>query len=247
MIHQRITVATMPVNSQPSSEPLFSEAKRGYELPNSMLCKTAIVERLPFALNYATRLESGDHAVLFYDNLVAAAEYFCAFVEEGIRRRELTCFTGLEPRLYRGLFEQVGIRVAELENCGYLRNLPPEDNDEVGQTTESGFAGNNGSRFNNRLVRTANGVQFVHVHGPDQQDGSPRDIMETERGAHNFPSLQTISICCYDATLVLEDAPAHIFTQLLKTHNHCFFQGIAMRTSKLLGPQANALYPKVSA
>jgi len=208
----------------PSDRLLWNDTYEHDTQAAKTLCRTTVVENLPYALNYAANLAPQDHAVLFYDNLVAATEYFCAFLEEGIRRQEVTCFTGLEPKRYSALFEQVGIRVSELESCGYLRNL---STDEL---------------FSHDLRR----ARFIHVHGsPARQNSTLQEIMENERKLHRFYSLPTPSICCYDAKRVVADAPAELLIELLKLHNHCFFQGIAMQTSKLIDPQRNAIYPKL--
>jgi hypothetical protein len=203
------------------------------------------VERLPFALHYVTNLQPRDHAVLFYDNLVAAAEYFCAFIEEGIRRQEVTCITGLEPRKYRALFEQVGIRVEELENGGYLRHLSASEfYDGPEQPIWNHSGGHIDAPLRCDLFPGRN--RFIHIHGPRcQRDDMSQEIMENERRYHRSDALPMISICCYDAKLVLEDAPTDVFTELLKGHNHCFFQGIAMQTSMLIGGQRDTVYPKV--
>jgi hypothetical protein len=218
----------MANSPQPPSDRLFWEPTYGHDVyVSTKICRTTVVERLPYSLNYAANLAPQDCAVLFYDNLVAAAECFCAFIEEGIRRQEVTCFTGLEPKRYSALFEQVGIRVAELENCGYLRNL---STDELYGTPE-------------RDLRRA---RFVHIHGSrTPQNSTLLETMEHERKTHRFYSLPTPSICCYDAERVVADAPAELLIELLKIHDHCFFQGVAMQTSKLIGPQRNAIYPKL--
>ena len=213
----------------------------------TMLCKAAVVERLPFALTYAANLEPPDRAVLFYDNLVVAAEYFCAFIEEGIRRQELTCFTGLEPTRYHALFEQVGIKVEQLENCGYLRNLSTDEfSHEIEQLNDDNAERNGDDPLRFGLDDPPKGIRFVHIQKPrGQQNNLLHDIMENERRAHELASLPTTSICCYDAELVLEDTPPECFKELLKVHDHCFFQGIAMRSNRLLNLETEAVYPKL--
>jgi hypothetical protein len=175
--------------------------------------------------------------------MVVAAEYFCAFIEEGIKRQEVTCITGLEHKRYRGLFEQVGIRVAELENCGYLRNISNDRfHNGVSELNWNGSARNVDDLLRGGLDGNSSLIRFIHIQGPSsQQDDMLQSIMERERRTHRFRSLATISICCYDAKPVLEEAPPDVFTELLKTHNHCFFQGIAMQTSRLLGPKRNKI------
>ena len=228
----------------------------GKELPNILpgrdpaetriVSKAAFVERLPFTLTYAANLEPRDRAILFYDNLVVAAEYFCAFIEEGIRRQEATYFTGLEPRRYQKLFEQVGIRVAELENCGYLRNLTTDISTELHQFNGSVFDRKSDDPLLTDLEANPRGVRFVHIQGRrGPQNTSAQELMEKERKAHKLSSFPTTSICCYDAKLVLEDAPSECFKELLKTHDHCVFQGIAMQTSRLLSLQTDTVYPKL--
>jgi len=211
-------------------EPIYAQDV----LASARLTKVALVDRLPFALDYAASLQLRDHAVLFYDNLVVAAEYLCAFIEEGIRRQETTCFTGLEPERYRGLFEQVGINTRELENCGFLRNL----------SSEQFYNESEGSHWNGvktAFDRNPHRARFIHIQSPTtvHEDDVFRCLMKNEQRTHNLSLLPTTSICCYDAKLVLMDAPRDVFTGLLKTHNHCFFQGIAMETSKLIGLQRN--------
>ena len=238
----------MPINRQSQPEKPLSDILRGEQTSDCMmLCKAAFVERLPFALTYAANLEPRDRAVLFYDNLVVAAEYFCAFIEEGIRRREVTCFTGLEPTRYRRLFEQVGIKVAELENCGYLRNLSTGDfYNEMKQSKGNGSGRNRDDALRTGLHDNVTRIRFVHIQKPrGQQNGSLQDLMENERRAHKLSSFPTTSICCYDVELVLDDAPSEFFRELLRAHDHCFFQGIAMPTSRLLALKPNAVYPKL--
>jgi hypothetical protein len=209
-------------------------------------CRTTVVENLPYALNYAANLAPQDHAVLFYDNLVAATEYFCAFLEEGIRRQEVTCFTGLESKRCSALFEQVGISVAELENCGYLRNLSTDDLYSTTEQSAWNDSGNANDTNSTGLNHDSPRARFIHIHGSlTQQNSTPHEIMENERKVHRFCSLLTTSICCYDAKRVVANSPAELLIELLKLHNHCFFQGIAMQTSKLIDPQRNAIYPKL--
>jgi hypothetical protein len=238
----------MPINTETPPEKPHSEFLRGDETPRSpTLCEAAFVERLPFALTYAANLEPPDRAVLFYDNLVVAAEYFCAFIEEGIRRKELTCLTGLDHTRYRALFEQVGIRVEELENCGYLRNLPSDDlYDQTEQLNGEGPRRNSDDPLRTSLEDAPKGIRFIHIQKPsDHSVNSLQDLIENERRTHKLFSFPTTSICCYDTKLVLEDTPSEFFNELLKAHDHCLFQGIAMPTSKLLALQRNAVYPKL--
>jgi len=238
----------MAANPEPFPERAHSELPSNEPLSYfPMLCEAAFVERLPFALTYTANLEPNDHAVLFYDNLVVAAEYLCAFIEEGIRRQEVTCFTGLEPTRYRTLFEQVGIRVAELETCGYLRNLSTDDfYHEMEQLND-----NAPERNCDKLLRVGpdvspGGIRFIHVQeSRSKENNLVKALMERERRTHKLASFPTTSICCYDAKPVLEEASSDCFKELLKAHNHCFFQGIAMPTSRLLGLQTNAVYPKI--
>jgi hypothetical protein len=237
----------MPTRSEFETEKTLSEILSGDERSGSkVFAKGAFVERLPLALTYAANLEPQDSAVLFYDNLVVAAEYFCAFIEEGIRRHEVTCLTGLEPLRYHRLFEQVGIRVEELENSGYLRNLSA--NDLLNATEPFNTNVSRGARddpLSTGLDDEPTGIRFLHVQSPrGQQKNSLEDVMETERRAHRLSSFPTTSICCYDARLVL-DTPSNFFKNLLEAHDHCLFQGLAMPTSKLLDLRRSPVYPRL--
>jgi len=216
-----------------------------YSSDTTIVSKSAFVERLPFALTYAASLQPQESAVLFYDNLVVAAEYFCAFIEEGIKCQEVTCFIGLEPTRYKKLFEQVGIRVAELENCGYIRNLSIDAlSTELDQFNGNLLGRNSVDPLDTGMDDSPGGIRFVHIHESRGQNNSPQELMKKEREAHKFSSFPTTSMCCYDAKLVLEDTPSEFFRDLLEAHDHCFFQGVAMPTSKLLGLQ-KTVYPKL--
>lgn len=213
----------------------------------SRFCNTVLVERLPFSLTYTANLQRRDRAVLFYDNLVVAAEYFCAFIEEGIRRQEVTCLTGLEPARYHALFEQIGIKVAELENCGYLRNLTTDDSHkELEQFERSLTSVDSDDPLRTGLEDGPAGIRLIHIQNPrGQQKTSLEELSEVEHRTHGLFSFPNTSICCYDTKLVLEDAPPSFFKEALKTHDHCVFQGIAMPTSKLLSSLTNQIYPKI--
>ncbi len=89
--------------------------------------RVTFVERLPQALSYAANLDRGDHAILIYDNLVVAAEYFSAYIEEGINRQESTCFVAPSRLRYEQLLDHAGVEVASLENNGYLRYFAIQD------------------------------------------------------------------------------------------------------------------------
>ena len=83
---------------------------RGEPVAEFVSGRSSFVEPLPYSLSYASNLKRGDHIVLFYDNLVVAAEYLCAFIDAAIKRNQPTCFVGLSRRQYETVFEQVGMR-----------------------------------------------------------------------------------------------------------------------------------------
>ena len=238
----------MPFDTQRLSEKPLSEIL-GQTLPTrpNLRATKALVEKLPFALTYTANLEPRDRAILFYDNLSAAAEYFCAFIEEGIRRQETTCLTGLDPSRYQALFDQVGVKVAELENCGYLRNLTTNNlHEELEQINRNRASIETDDPIRTRLENEPNGIRFIHIQTPpNNQDTSIETLRENERRTHRLSSVPTTSICCYDAKLALQDTPSDFFKETLRTHDHCLFQGAAMPTSKLLGLETNSVYPKL--
>jgi hypothetical protein len=204
--------------------------------PTSVACResTTLVDRLPQALVYCANLEHGDHAVLFYDNLAIAAEYFCAYVEEGIYREETTCFICPSRKLYQTLFEQAGISVTSLENCGYLTHLSLED--MYSRDVEPG---------KNRMVHSfqnylreamssvAGGIRFIHLVQQIPEYIPAKDVLEFEQSIGALSPYPMSILCCYDARVVLEERP-QLFPELVKAHGHCIFQGAAMPTSTLL-------------
>lgn len=193
---------------------------------------SAFIQKLPQALSYVAELESGSHAILFYDNLVAAAEYLCAFVEEGIHRRETTSFIGLTPERYKALFDQVGLSTNMLENCGYL--VHPSIEEVYG---DNGASAGKKTQINyETLLRTnieceCQGTRFILLNEYPLQSTSFRELMDFERWLNKRSS--TTVLCCYDAKQVLEETYYNLFTELLKTHGHCIFQGFAMPTATI--------------
>jgi len=203
----------------------------------------AFIERLPQALSYAANLDVGDHAILFYDNLVVAAEYFSAYIEEGINRHETTCITGLPRDRYEKLFSQLGIKVATLENCGYLRHIEihgmREDHkpfqNKVRQAVESLLRAN--------LERKYQEKRLIILSDWPTDNVSAQELIEFEKWLSTSPYPASV-ICGYGATEAANEANSNMFARLLKNHRHCIFQGIGMPTRILLGDHLSA-YPKL--
>ena len=207
---------------------------RGHE--TSLLAQTgrshaAFVQRLPQALSYVTELESGAHAILFYDNLVAAAEYLCAFIEAGIHRQQTTSFLGLSTERYETLFDQVGINTAMLENCGYLRHLSINQSTSNERGSEKNGQLNIETLLGRDIESNYQGTRVILLNEDPLSDVTFRELMEFERQL-NAPN-PAIVLCCYDARQVLDEAYYNLFTELLGTHGHCLFQGIAMPTNMI--------------
>ena len=205
----------------------------------------AFIERLPQALSYAANLDVGDHAILFYDNLVVAAEYFCAYIEEGIKRRETTYVTGLPRDRYEKLFIQLGIKVAVLENCGYLRHIEIRNTPEHRQPIESRLRRTIESLLRANLETEYRGKRFIILHQWPQDHTCAQELVEFEKWLSTIPHPASV-ICCYDARGVIDEANSNFFTRLLKVHGHCLFQGIGMPTNILLGDRLSP-YPKLEA
>jgi hypothetical protein len=190
------------------------------------------VQKLPQALSYVAELESGSHAILFYDNLVAAAEYLCAFIEEGIRRRQSTSFLGLTHKRYEALFDQVGISTNMLENCGYLHHpsieeISGENERPVGKKTEINYE----TLLRTNMESECQGTRFILLNEYPLQTTSFRELMDFERWLNKRASATVL--CCYDARQVFEETYYNLFAELLKTHGHCVFQGLAMPTATI--------------
>jgi hypothetical protein len=209
------------------------DTSRGFVSSNN---EVAFVERLPQALSYAANLRRGDHAILFYDNLVVAAEYFCAYICEGINRAETTCFIGLPREHYQRLFEQVGVRVVQLENCGYLSHFSIQDFYLENQRLNKNKALLNIEKLlRNSKESDGKAIRLIHIQKSLMEgDGPFRDLIEFEHWLKTLSPYPVSMICAYDAKMLVDDAPAKLFTDLLRAHGHCLFQGIAMPTSALL-------------
>ena len=233
--NQRTIVENGESVSQPNGSktlPLFETNRR----------HVAFVQRLPQALSYVAELESGAHAILFYDNLVAAAEYLCVFIEEGTRQQQATIFVGLSTERYETLFDQVGISVAMLETSGYLRHiptggLPKKDQLQLESQTRVSLE----ALLRRDLESNLQTTRFILLNEHPLANTSFRDLMQFERW------LSTVNpatvLCCYDAREVLDEAFYNLFPELLKAHGHCLFQGIAMPTNTITGDRLNN-YPE---
>ncbi|HUK27265.1 MAG TPA: MEDS domain-containing protein [Candidatus Acidoferrales bacterium] len=196
----------------------------------------AVLQELPFALTYAANLKEKDHAVLFYDNLAAAAEYICAYVEAGINRRQATFFVGLDRVHYEALFDQVGIKSKELENAGYLKHVTTEE-----------FCIENGVFSNDKMLQNieeflsiekesgSKSARFVIMGSNIQELLTSSQLIEFEEAVGKFSQYPLSILCCHDSrrSIMHETAPS-LFHQLLKSHDHCLFQGIAMPTKGML-------------
>jgi hypothetical protein len=195
---------------------------------------TIFVDRLPFSLAYLTDLESGNHIVLFYDNLVVAAEYFCAYVEEAIHQQEPTCFVGLPRELYERLFEQVGVRVRILENCGFIKHLSIKDYClEDGVFSKPKMLQSIENFLTISKQSNSRGARFIILSGSLLDYISAEELKECERAMDKRPSLTVSAMCSYDVRKLLETNPA-LFSEVMKAHGHCLFQAIAMPTSTLI-------------
>jgi len=218
---------------------LGAQETQALSLLESDRTHAAFVQRLPQALSYVSELEAGAHAVLFYDNLAAAAEYICAFIEEGTRRQQTTVFLGLSKERYETLFEQVGIDTAMLETCGYLRHISNQDScsREQIQILKRRHM-NLEALLRNDLESNCQGARFILLNEYPLSDNTFRDLMKFERWLNTLgPS--TV-LCCYDARQVLDEAYYNLFPELLKAHGHCLFQGIAMPTHTITGDKTIA-------
>jgi hypothetical protein len=210
--------------------------------------RVAFVERLPQALSYAANLDRGDHAILIYDNLVVAAEYFSAYIEEGINRQESTCFVGPSRERYVQLLDQAGVQVATLENNGYLRYFAFQDFCVEGTRPSKEMA----LRNIEALVRTSKekecrGMRFILLSGSSQEGDFPsQSVIEFERWLNTLSAYPMSTLCCYEARDTLHGPRPDLFLELLKAHGHCLFQGTAMPTSMLVGIKLNPLYPKMA-
>jgi len=195
---------------------------------------TAFVQKLPQALSYVTELDAGAHAILFYDNLVAAGEYLCAFIEEGIRRQQTTVFLGLSTERYVTLFDQIGVNVATLENCGYLRHLSTRENPlrEESRLEEKQQL-NLEVLLRSDIESNCQGARFILLNEYPLCDVSFRELMGFERWLNTRGS--STALCCYNARQVLDQTYYNLFIELLKAHGHCLFQGIALPTNMITG------------
>ncbi len=209
--------------------------------------RVAFVERLPQALSYAANLDRGDHAILIYDSLAVAAEYFSAYIEEGVNREESTCFVGTSRERYKQLLHHAGIQVASLEDNGYLRYFAIQDFCMEGTRPSKKRA----LRNIEELVKTSKekecrGMRFILLSGSIQQGDNPSQyVIEFEQWLNTLSSPSMSTLCCYEARGTLHGPRPDLFMELLKAHGHCLFQGIAMPTSTLSGIKLNPIYPKL--
>jgi len=205
-------------------------------IPGLVGRQSSFVETLPQSIRYASALKKGDHMVLFYDNLVVAAEYLSAFIDAAIELHEPTCFVGLSHRQYETMFDQVGIRINELENGGYLKHIPTED-----------FLLQDGSFSKERMLENIEKLltttsesdsrefRFIIMNPPSDGRMKVPEIMELERALEGLRQRPICVICCYPSEKTIIDEPKPYFLlELLRSHNHCLFQGVGISTIDLM-------------
>jgi len=210
---------------------------RGEPVAEFVSGRSSFVEPLPYSLSYASNLKRGDHIVLFYDNLVVAAEYLCAYIEATIKRNQPTCFVGLSRRRYETVFEQVGIEVNELENGGYLKHISTKE-----------FCLQNGSFSEDKMLETIENlltitsglgskeVRFIIMNSASGGRMAAPGIMECEKALGNLGQYPICVMCCYSSNMAIVNEPKpYFFSELLKSHNHCLFQGVGIPTADLVG------------
>jgi len=196
---------------------------------------TAFAQQLPSGLSYIANLRDGDHAVLFYDSLVVAAEYLSAYIDQAVTRGQITYFVGLQREQYKTLFDQVGVKVTELENSGYLEHVPIEK-----FCLKGGVFSNDvltyGVERSLESSRTSNskGIRFIIMGSDVQSLLSTNDLVDFESSLSRFGQQPMSILCCYDCKDTIIDAPnQNLFQILLKTHEHCLFQGVGLRANRL--------------
>jgi hypothetical protein len=199
--------------------------------------QTAFAESIPPSLSYAATLKRGDHVVLFYDNLVVAAEYFCAYIEGSVERDHPTCFVGLSRERYNTTFEQGGgIETRRLENTGYLKHMSVKD-----------FCFKEGDFSQDRMQQSidqfltvgqesgSKAVSFIIINSSTDGSITIPDVIQCERALAELQQYPMSVMCCYDSKTTIVNQPnPYLFPDLLKLHNHCLFQGVGIPTSDLL-------------
>jgi len=211
------------------------------QAPGSLKLESSFVEAPPHSLRYASALKRGDHLVLFYDNLVVAAEYISAFVDAAVEREEPTCFVGLSRRQYESMLDQVGIKVGELENGGYLRHMSIGDFYPQHQTFSRDTMLENIEKFLTIAATSGSkAVRFIIMNSPSDLRMSVSTIIERERALENLQQYPMCVMCCFPGRMAIVDEPKpYFFLELLKSHNHCLLQGVGISTQDLIGKFAS--------
>ena len=177
--------------------------------------------------------------MLFYDSLVAAADYFCAYIENGVTRNELTCFVGLSRLHYEKLLEQAGLKVAGLEELGYLQHVSTRD-----------FVPEMERRNKCALTQgpepERKGTRFIITHDSlMEQSDSLQNMIDFEKSLHRFSAYPLSTMCSYDARILMDEAQSNLFRELVNPHGHCFFQGAVVSRNTLVGTPLGSAYPKI--
>jgi hypothetical protein len=207
----------------------------------SVKLKSSFVEAPPHSLGYVSAFERGDHTLLFYDNLVVAAEYISAFIDSAVEREEPTCFVGLSRTQYETILEQVGIKVNELENADYLKHMPISDFHHHDLTFSRDRMLESIEKFLT-IARTSGskGIRFIIMTSSSDLRISVAEIIERERTLENLRQYPMCVMCCFPSRMaIVEEPKRYFFLELLKSHNHCLFQGVGIPTRDLIGKFAS--------
>jgi hypothetical protein len=126
-----------------------------------------------------------------------------------------------------------------LETCGYLHHPSIKElTSKDGQQVEKKRQVNLETLLRTNMESECQGTRFILLNEYPLHGTSFRGLMDFERWL-NTGTAATV-LCCYDARQVFEETYYNLFTELLKAHGHCVFQGIAMPTSTITGDRSTS-------
>jgi len=187
-------------------------------------------------LRYVNELARGSHIVLFYDDLNEMHTILSEIVRDGLRKREAVGYLCRNVDKARDFLCRQSIDVGRYENEGLL------DLDEVASQQPSRLGIEYTSSANDAFVnwleryfqKKGRKLSRVIVDTPLDLANHTRliDIEQTAENRFTNKRSRTLPVklvCVYQSKDIVNIDEGRVFFELIKSHSHAIFPGIALR------------------
>jgi len=151
-------------------------------------------------------------------------------------------FRGIIPQAIRNDIGPSWYQSQELENVDYLKHMPFSDFHHHDLTFSRDRMLESIEKFLTvSRMSGSRGVRFIIMNSSSDLRMSVAEIIERERALENLRQYPMCVMCCFPSRMaIVEEPKPYFFLELLKSHNHCLFQGVGVSTRDLIGKFASA-------